>query len=196
MVTQGWFDLRPIVDRLPWPDVRGKNVFGHRGWVRAGTMLGFIADEGIAVKALSDAHADGLYSRPGARPFVYGGSIRPGKERRDVISVFEAVGARAANRITDAQLKEVEDREIERVIKKQEEVGLQAVTDGEFRRSWWHFDFLAYTGAFAGIERGEDLDRRRLRAAREVSDLKRQRLRRICKRPLKILVNFLAVFKI
>jgi 5-methyltetrahydropteroyltriglutamate--homocysteine methyltransferase len=41
-----------------------------------------------------------------------------------------------------AELKAVEDREIERVIKKQEEVGLQAITDGEFRRSWWHLDFL------------------------------------------------------
>ena len=39
-------------------------------------------------------------------------------------------------------LKAVEDREIERIIKKQEEVGLQAITDGEFRRSWWHLDFL------------------------------------------------------
>jgi 5-methyltetrahydropteroyltriglutamate--homocysteine methyltransferase len=48
-----------------------------------------------------------------------------------------------ANRKIDAAaLKAVEDREIERVIKKQEEVGLQAVTDGEFRRSWWHLDFL------------------------------------------------------
>ncbi len=44
--------------------------------------------------------------------FVYGGSIQTGKERRDVISVFEAVGARAANRITDAQLKEVEETAI------------------------------------------------------------------------------------
>jgi len=38
--------------------------------------------------------------------------------------------------ITAAQLKEVEDREIEKIIKKQEEVGLQCATDGEFRRSW------------------------------------------------------------
>jgi 5-methyltetrahydropteroyltriglutamate--homocysteine methyltransferase len=49
---------------------------------------------------------------------------------------------RAKGEITQAELKAVEDREIERVIKKQEEVGLQAVTDGEFRRSWWHLDFL------------------------------------------------------
>jgi 5-methyltetrahydropteroyltriglutamate--homocysteine methyltransferase len=39
-------------------------------------------------------------------------------------------------------LKAIEDREIEAVIRKQEEVGLQCATDGEFRRSWWHFDFF------------------------------------------------------
>jgi 5-methyltetrahydropteroyltriglutamate--homocysteine methyltransferase len=44
--------------------------------------------------------------------------------------------------ITPAQLKEIEDREIEKVIKKQEDVGLKLATDGEFRRSWWHFDFF------------------------------------------------------
>ncbi len=48
---------------------------------------------------------------------------------------------RAKGEIAPAQLKEIEDREIERVISKQEEVGLQAITDGEFRRSWWHLDF-------------------------------------------------------
>src|SRR5258707_738647 len=54
----------------------------------------------------------------------------------------EAREKRAKGAITPAELRAVEDREIERVIKKQEEVGLQAVTDGEFRRSWWHLDFL------------------------------------------------------
>ena len=44
--------------------------------------------------------------------------------------------------ITPDELKAVEDREIEDVIKKQEAAGLQSVTDGEFRRSWWHLDFL------------------------------------------------------
>jgi 5-methyltetrahydropteroyltriglutamate--homocysteine methyltransferase len=39
-------------------------------------------------------------------------------------------------------LRAVEDREIEKVIKKQEEVGLSVATDGEFRRAWWHFDFF------------------------------------------------------
>jgi 5-methyltetrahydropteroyltriglutamate--homocysteine methyltransferase len=39
-------------------------------------------------------------------------------------------------------LKAVEDREIEKIIAKQQEVGLKLATDGEFRRSWWHFDFF------------------------------------------------------
>jgi dihydroxy-acid dehydratase len=40
--------------------------------------------------------------------FVYGGTIQPGKERRDIISVFEAVGGHAAGTVSDEELKEVE----------------------------------------------------------------------------------------
>ena len=40
--------------------------------------------------------------------FVYGGTIRPGAKRRDIVSVFEAVGARSDNRISDSELLEVE----------------------------------------------------------------------------------------
>ena len=61
----------------------------------------------------------------------------------------EARAKREKGEITSAQLKEVEDREIEKIIKKQEEVGLQVTTDGEFRRSWWHFDFF---GMLDGVE--------------------------------------------
>src|SRR6476619_8015132 len=44
--------------------------------------------------------------------------------------------------ITADALKAVEDREIERIVKKQEEIGLKLATDGEYRRSWWHLDFF------------------------------------------------------
>ena len=54
----------------------------------------------------------------------------------------EARAKRARNEITAEALRAVEDREIETVIRKQEAVGLQSVSDGEFRRSWWHLDFL------------------------------------------------------
>jgi len=40
--------------------------------------------------------------------FVYGGTIKPGKQRRDIISVFEAVGAHAAGKISERQLTEIE----------------------------------------------------------------------------------------
>jgi 5-methyltetrahydropteroyltriglutamate--homocysteine methyltransferase len=51
--------------------------------------------------------------------------------------------------ITAAELKQTEDREIETIIRKQEEIGLQLATDGEYRRSWWHFDFF---GMLDGVE--------------------------------------------
>jgi 5-methyltetrahydropteroyltriglutamate--homocysteine methyltransferase len=48
----------------------------------------------------------------------------------------------ANGELAAAGLKAVEDREIENVVRRQEEIGLKLATDGEFRRSWWHFDFF------------------------------------------------------
>jgi 5-methyltetrahydropteroyltriglutamate--homocysteine methyltransferase len=74
-------------------------------------------------------------TKPPFRADHVGSLLRPA-------ALHDARAKRAKGEITAEQLKAIEDREIERVIKKQEEVGLQAVTDGEFRRSWWHLDFL------------------------------------------------------
>ena len=63
--------------------------------------------------------------------------------------VKDARAKREKGAINAAQLKEVEDCEIEKIIKKQEEIGLKLATDGEFRRSWWHFDFF---GMLDGVE--------------------------------------------
>ncbi len=49
-------------------------------------------------------------NRPGV--FVYGGTIKPGAKRRDIVSVFEAVGAHAAGKIDDVELLEVEQTAI------------------------------------------------------------------------------------
>jgi 5-methyltetrahydropteroyltriglutamate--homocysteine methyltransferase len=54
----------------------------------------------------------------------------------------EARAKHERNEITAEALRAVEDREIEKAIRKQEEIGLKLATDGEFRRSWWHFDFF------------------------------------------------------
>src|ERR1700679_729436 len=64
-------------------------------------------------------------------------------------------------------LRKVEDMEIEKVVHKQASTGLKLATDGEFRRSWWHFDFLkSLTGCelfhpataiqFAGVQTRHD----------------------------------------
>jgi len=65
-------------------------------------------------------------------------------------AIREARDKRAKGEIDAVALKRVEDEEIARVIAKQEEVGLKAVTDGEFRRSWWQLDFL---WGLDGVER-------------------------------------------
>jgi 5-methyltetrahydropteroyltriglutamate--homocysteine methyltransferase len=55
----------------------------------------------------------------------------------------------AGGKISSDQLRKIEDECISEVIKKQEECGLKAVTDGEFRRTLWHYDFLC---GFEGVD--------------------------------------------
>jgi methionine synthase II (cobalamin-independent) len=61
----------------------------------------------------------------------------------------EARAKRGKGELSSAELKTVEDREIEKIIRRQESIGLKSVTDGEFRRAWWHFDFF---GMLKGVE--------------------------------------------
>ncbi len=75
-------------------------------------------------------------TKPPFRADMVGSLLRP-----EPLKVARA--KHAAGEITDNALAAVEDSEIAKIIARQEEVGLQSATDGEFRRSWWHFDFLA-----------------------------------------------------
>ncbi|QDP40884.1 5-methyltetrahydropteroyltriglutamate--homocysteine S-methyltransferase [Radiobacillus deserti] len=52
--------------------------------------------------------------------------------------------------ISSAELRKVETEEIKRVVDKQIEVGLELVTDGEFRRRFWHTDFLEHLNGIEG----------------------------------------------
>jgi len=54
----------------------------------------------------------------------------------------EAREAFAKGNISESELKKVEDTCIEELVQKQKDVGIKAITDGEFRRSWWHLDFM------------------------------------------------------
>jgi 5-methyltetrahydropteroyltriglutamate--homocysteine methyltransferase len=82
-------------------------------------------------------------SRPPFRADHVGSLLRPN-------ALKEAREKRVKGEMSAADLATIEDREIERAIRKQEEVGLRSITDGEFRRSWWHLDFL---WGLDGVER-------------------------------------------
>ncbi|MFZ2145175.1 MAG: cobalamin-independent methionine synthase II family protein [Xanthobacteraceae bacterium] len=81
-------------------------------------------------------------TKPPFRADHVGSFLRPA-------ALKEARAKREKGAISQAELKAVEDREIEKIVAKQEEIGLKFATDGEFRRSWWHFDFL---GMLDGVE--------------------------------------------
>jgi methionine synthase II (cobalamin-independent) len=81
-------------------------------------------------------------TKPPFRADHVGSFLRPA-------ALKEARAKREKGAIIAAELKAIEDRAIENIISKQEELGLQLATDGEFRRSWWHFDFL---GMLDGVE--------------------------------------------
>jgi len=74
---------------------------------------------------------------------VVGSFLRP-----DVLK--QARADHAAGLITDEQLTTVENEAIRDLVQKQKDAGLHVITDGEFRRSYWHLDFMWGLG---GVER-------------------------------------------
>jgi 5-methyltetrahydropteroyltriglutamate--homocysteine methyltransferase len=67
--------------------------------------------------------------------------------------VLSARDDAAAGRITAEELRAVEDRAIADVVRMQEDVGLRSATDGEFRRTSWHMDFIYRLG---GVRPGDE----------------------------------------
>lgn len=66
---------------------------------------------------------------------IVGSFLRPA-------AIKEARAKYAAGAITLADLRRVEDAEIAKLVEQEVAHGLQFVTDGEFRRRWWHLDWL------------------------------------------------------
>jgi 5-methyltetrahydropteroyltriglutamate--homocysteine methyltransferase len=77
----------------------------------------------------------GPRTRPPFRADHVGSLLRPPE-------LLEAREDAAAGRIDAEQLRAVEDEAIRAIVAKQEEIGLQSATDGEFRRASWHMDFI------------------------------------------------------
>jgi 5-methyltetrahydropteroyltriglutamate--homocysteine methyltransferase len=85
-------------------------------------------------------------SRPPFRADHVGSLLRPA-------ALLRAREDRAAGRISAEDLRAVEDDAIREVVRMQEDVGLQSATDGEFRRTSWHMDFIYQLG---GIRRTDE----------------------------------------
>ena len=85
-------------------------------------------------------------------------SIQPNAPfRADIVGSFlrpqavkDARAAYVAGKLDASGLKAVEDEAIRDLVAKQKAAGLQVITDGEFRRSYWHLDFM---WGLNGIER-------------------------------------------
>jgi methionine synthase II (cobalamin-independent) len=80
--------------------------------------------------------------KPPFRADQVGSLLRPPELR-------EARAKAKSGQLSAAALKRVEDAAIGEAIERQQAIGLESITDGEFRRDWWHVDFL--TG-FDGVE--------------------------------------------
>lgn len=65
-------------------------------------------------------------------------------------SIHQARKEFKEEKISATQLREIETKEIKRIVDKQIEIGLNAVTDGEFRRRFWHTDFLEHLNGIEG----------------------------------------------
>jgi len=87
-----------------------------------------------------------LRTTPPFRADHVGSLLRP-KE------VLQAREDHKQGRIQPAQLRQIEDAAIRKMVRVQEDLGLQSVTDGEFRRASWHMDFLYQVG---GVTRSQD----------------------------------------
>jgi 5-methyltetrahydropteroyltriglutamate--homocysteine methyltransferase len=83
-----------------------------------------------------------LRTNPPFRADHIGSLLRP-RELKDAFRDF------AADRLTDAAFREIQERCIRDAIRMQEEVGLQSITDGEFRRSSWSFGFVKALEGFS-----------------------------------------------
>ncbi len=97
----------------------------------------------MAESQTANSITSGRRTTPPFRADHVGSLLRP-KRLLDAREEF------AAGRLSAEQLRAVEDDAIRDVVKMQHDVGLQSATDGEFRRTTWHMDFIYQLG---GIEK-------------------------------------------
>src|SRR5262249_37719339 len=85
--------------------------------------------------ARGGSEAEVMRTTPPFRADQVGSLLRPAE-------LHDARARIRSGAISPAQLKDVEDRCIRAAVARQEALGLRVVTDGEYRRDFWHLDFL------------------------------------------------------
>ncbi|WP_307217601.1 5-methyltetrahydropteroyltriglutamate--homocysteine S-methyltransferase [Microbacterium sp. SORGH_AS_0888] len=83
-----------------------------------------------------------MTQRPPFRADIVGSFLRPS-------ALADARARHAEGLLDDEGLRAIEDAEIAALVRSEHENGLQVASDGEFRRSWWHFDFF---GMLDGVD--------------------------------------------
>src|ERR1700724_1114858 len=78
-------------------------------------------------------------ARPPFRADHVGSLLRPPE-------LLRARSEHQAGRLSSEELRRIEDAAIRDAVRMQQEIGLEGVTDGEFRRGSWHMDFLYQIG--------------------------------------------------
>src|SRR6185312_8265772 len=94
---------------------------------------------------MTEEHAMARRTKPPFRADHVGSLLRPK-------SLLDAREAAKAGRLSAAELRHAEDEAIKDVVRMEEEIGLQGVTDGEFRRGSWHMDFLYQVGGVTKVQ--------------------------------------------
>jgi 5-methyltetrahydropteroyltriglutamate--homocysteine methyltransferase len=98
---------------------------------------------------MTTATSAALATKPPYRADHVGSLLRPDTVKQARKRYFEEKA------IDKAELEAVEDEAIREAVRMQENAGLLAVTDGEFRRSFWHYDFMGELTGFELEERDE-----------------------------------------
>lgn len=89
-------------------------------------------------------------SLPPFRADVVGSYLRPE-------ALKQARGQHHSEALTPGALRAAEDAAVRYTVQRQCDCGLQVVTDGEFRRAWWHFDFFEGLQGVEGYDEGEGI---------------------------------------
>jgi 5-methyltetrahydropteroyltriglutamate--homocysteine methyltransferase len=91
--------------------------------------------ESRSLKVVGERKHPMTHTRPPFRADHVGSLLRPQE-------LLQARERRQIREMSAAALRQIEDRCIRDVVKMQEDIGLQSITDGEYRHTIWHADFL------------------------------------------------------